>query len=176
MTSIAKALRLDDDTWRWLEWRSSWWAGTSIVLGAFMLLAYNRFGWPDFALRETVRFLLVGLYGWLWLAGASGVAGRLFYGIRQPFPTLVRLVGHAHLPVLAVGLATLLLSSFNIANVAGWVAGFAGAFWMPAMLANAVAAWGELELTRAIRIVVIPHLVWVGIVGRYVWIQLAHLL
>jgi hypothetical protein len=51
-----------------------------IVLGAYLFLAFSRFGWPDFAIRPTTRFMLTGLYGWMWLAASSWLVARMVSG------------------------------------------------------------------------------------------------
>ncbi len=177
MSRVAQALRLDEGTWRWLEYTATRTGASAIALGSFLLFAFDRFGWPDSALRATTRFVLTGLYGWLWLTFASFVLVRFMYTrSASPF-LLLRLVGHARLPLLATGIFIQVVAvSLDIPSVSRWPALFAGLLWMPAMLAGAVRVWADLDLRRALSVVVVPYVAWAAIVGRYLWGQLDHLL
>lgn len=177
VSALTRGLRLDLDTWRWLESEAKWWSSVAIAFGSYLLLAFSRFGWPDFAIRATTRFLLTGLYGWVWLAGASWVIIRLRYGVRGSAASLLRLTGHAHLPLLLVAILIQIVAvSLDIPNVAGWPALFVGVFWMPAMLVSAVAAGSDLDSRRAAPSVVLSYIAWAAVVGTYFWGQLGHLL
>ncbi len=177
MSRFAQALRLDEGTWRWLEYTATRTGATAVAIGSFLLLAYDRFGWPDSAPRATTRFVLTGFYGWLWLTLASFVLVRFMYKrSASPFQ-LLRLVGHAHLPLLATGIFIQVVAvSFDVANVSRWPALFAGLLWMPAMLGGAIRVWADLDLRRSLSVVVVPYVAWAAIVGRYLWDQLDHLL
>lgn len=177
MTVAARALRLDESTWRGLSaWATPVGAGL-VVVAAYLVLAFDRFGWPDFALRPTVRLILIGFYGWIGLAVASWlIARRLFASAGSP-SVLIRLTGHAHLPLLFVALFIQVISvTLDITNLARWPALFTGVFWMPAMLVNAVAVSSELDRPRAAITVAVPYLLWLALVGRLLWSHLQHLL
>lgn len=174
---LARSLRIDRGTWRWLDSDASLRGSAAMVAGAYVVLAFDRFGWPDFALRATTRMVLIGFYGWIWLAAASWVAVRLWAGTRPSLADHVRLTGHAHLPMLVVGLLVWVFSvMMNIGGIWQWPALFAGSFWMPAMIVNAVAAASGLSLRRAALPGLVPYAVWAAAVGRYLWLQVAHLL
>ncbi|MEE9472862.1 MAG: hypothetical protein V3V82_02645, partial [Acidimicrobiia bacterium] len=79
-------------------------AGAGLVVsGTYLLLAFDRFGIQGFVeARATARLLLTGLYGWLGLAVASWLIARLAWQQRPPFELVMRLFGHAHVPLLVV--------------------------------------------------------------------------
>jgi hypothetical protein len=175
--SALTALRLDDFRWYWLESESTRVGSAAMVLGTFLLLAFNRLGWPDFAFRATTRFLLIGLYGWLGLSLATFVVVRLVFRRSGPLPTLIKLVGHAHLPLLFAAIVMQVVSvSLDITGVARWPAVFAAVFWMPAMLAAGTRAWTGLSRAQAVASAAAPYLAWAATVGRFIWDQLDHLL
>lgn len=177
MKSVLRTLRLDDFRWYWLESESTTVGSWSLVIGTYLLLAFNRFGWPDFALRATTRFVLIGLYGWLGLSLLIFVLVRLSRRRTGSLQTLLRLVAHAHLPVLFVGVVMQVAGvALDITGVALWAAVFAGVVWMPAMLTAALRAWGQLSRSRALLSMGVPYALWVATVGRFVWNHLAHLL
>lgn len=177
MNTFLRTLRLDDFRWYWLESESTTVGSSAMVVGTFLLLAFNRFGWPDFALRATTRFLLIGLYGWLGLSLATLLLARLAYKRAGSLSTLFRLVAHAHLPLLFVGVVIQVAGvALDATGVARWPALFAGVFWMPAMLTAAICAWTDLRHHQAALSAGVPYLVWAATVGRHLWFQLEHLL
>ena len=91
MTITARALRLDRDRWRWLANGASPTGAVLMVLGAYLLWAWDRFGWPEFALRPTVRLMLIGFYGWIWLAVASWVIARFAFASSGSLSSFLRL-------------------------------------------------------------------------------------
>ncbi len=177
MKTFLRMLRLDDFRWYWLESESTGVGSTAMVVGTFLLLAFNRFGWPDFAIRATTRFVLIGVYGWLWLSVGCFIAVLNASRGPQSFPTLLRLIGHAHLPLLFASVVIQVASvSLDIRGVASWPTVFAGVFWMPAMLTAALCSWADLKPFQAALSMLLPYLVWTATVGRYLWNQLDHLL
>jgi len=168
---------MDDDRWRWLEDQATPGGAALVVLGAYLVFAFDRFGWPDFAVRPTTRLVLTGFYGWLWLAGASWLVARIAFAGRASLPSFVRLSGHAHLPLLLLAALIQLVSvMLNATNVARWPALFVGAFWLPVLLVNAVSAASNFGRGRASLAVAVPYLVWATVVGRLLLRQLGHLL
>lgn len=108
MMLAARVLRLDQGTWRWLESDASLTGAGIVVIGTYLVLAFDRFGLPDFAVRATTRTLLFGFYGWIWLAASSWAAVRLASGPPGSISSYLRLTGHAHLPILLVAAFLLL--------------------------------------------------------------------
>lgn len=177
MTHVARVLRLDHGAWRWLDSDATVRGAGFVVIGGYLGLAFVRFGWPDFAVRATTRMLLIGFYGWIWLAGASWAAGRLATGTRAPLTDHLRLTGHAHLPLLLVAVFLIVFPvTLNVGYLGLWPALFAGVFWMPAMLVNAVAMASGLSLRRAVLPAVVPYVAWAAVVGRWLWRHVGHLL
>lgn len=149
-----------------------------IVLGAYLVFAFDRFGLQGlFEPRATTRMLLVGLYGWLWLTGATWLIARLAFDHAVSPGRLVPLIGQAHLPLLLLAVfiqfSTVALGGTNIGY---WLALFAGSFWMPAMLVAATASATGLPTRKAIVAAGVPYLSWALVVGRWFWTRLEHLL
>lgn len=178
LTSTARLLRLDADTWRNLASTGSFAGAALVAIGAYALLAFDRFGVQGVTdPRATVRLLLVGFYGWLWLGGAAWLIARFALPSGAAFPVVLRLYGNAHLPIVIVGIAIQIFAI--VAQMLGpalVVAGFAFAFWMPAMLVGATRELFGLDTRRAVIVIGGPYLVWVVIVGRWLTTQLGHLL
>jgi hypothetical protein len=148
-----------------------------MVIGAYLILAFDRFGWPDFAVRATTRTLLIGFYGWIWLAVSSWAAARLASGRPGSPSSYLRLTGHAHLPILLVAALLLVFPvTLNVPSIGLWPALFAGVVWMPAMLANVVSALSGLSLGRAALVAALPYAAWAAVVGRLMVRQVGHLL
>lgn len=177
MKQLVRLLRLDDFRWYWLESESTMLGSAALVTGTFLLLAFNRLGWPDFAWRATTRFLLIGFYGWLGLSLVMFLLVR--FSLRRPgsLSTLVRLVAHAHLPLLVAAVFIQVAGvSLDVTGVARWPAAFAGLVWMPASLTAALRAWSDLKRTEAVMAAALPYGAWAAFVGRHLWTQLEHLL
>lgn len=177
MRTLARALRIDGGTWYWLESEASWAGSIAIMLGAYLILAFDRFGWPDFALGPTAQWMVVGVVGWLWLALAPWLTVAMSDRPVGSLRSVLVLVGHAHLPLLLVAVVIQVVTvNFNVTGVALLPAAFVAVFWMPAMLVGAVSAALELEARRAIALATVPYLLWVALLGRPLWDQLAHLM
>ena len=73
-----RALRLDDSTWSRMAASGSLGAAALMVGGAYLVLAFDRFGVQGFVeTRAMVRFLLTGFYGWLGLAGGAAIVAAI---------------------------------------------------------------------------------------------------
>lgn len=178
MTVVARALRLDASTWRRMAAMATPAGAALIVGGTYFVFAFDRFGMQGFVeARATVRMMLVGLYGWLWLAGAFWLIARGGFGYLGTPRRIAPFVGHAHLPLLLVAIFIQVVSiTLTVTGPARWVALFAGGFWMPAMLVSATITVTGLTVRRALVVVGVPYLAWVAVVGRSLWTQLGHLL
>lgn len=173
-----RLFRIDGESWSNVA-RAGTLAGAALVaVGAYAILAFDRFGIQGVvAPRATVRLMLVGFYGWLWLAAAGWLIGRYMRGTDPGFATVFRLYGNAHLPLVFVGVAIQVFAVVGqILGPSLGVAALALLVWMPAMLTAATSQLFELGRRRAAMVVAAPYLVWLVTVGRYVASQLGHLL
>lgn len=176
--AAARALRLDQSTWRRLAATATPAGAGLIVVGAYLVVAFDRFGLLGFfEVRATLRIILTGLYGWLWLVGAAWLIARWAFGHRGSGRSLVPLLGHSHLPLLLLAIFVQFVSvSLNTTGISIWPALLAVAFWMPAMLVAATATGLDLSHRRALVTAGVPYAVWLLVVGRSLWRQIGHLL
>ncbi len=92
LTGPARLLRVDRATWARYQAVGGLGSAVLITMGAYAILAFDRFGIQGLlAPRATVRILLMGFYGWLWLAGAAWLVGRFVLATQAPFATVFRL-------------------------------------------------------------------------------------
>jgi hypothetical protein len=177
LRAAVRALRLDPGTWRWLDSDASLTGAALVVIGTYLMLAFDRFGWPDFAIRPTTRAVLIGFYGWIWLAVASWAIVRRASVPSASLSSYLRLTGHAHFPILVVAAFLLVFAvTLNVAFIGRWPTLFAGVVWMPAMLASVVSTLSGLSLGRAALVVALPYAAWVAVVGTHMFRQVEHLL
>jgi hypothetical protein len=178
MTLVARGLRLDGETWERFTVAGSMGGAALIVIGAYAVLAFDRFGMQGLAApRASARLILIGVYGWLWLAAAGWILGRLALKARARFGLLFRLYGYAHIPLLAVGLTIQVISiGLRVLGPALVVTIAAMLLWMPAMLLAAARQACDAESRRALWVVVGPYLVWLVVLGLTVGRQVRHLL
>lgn len=178
MERLAVLLRLDQARWKELD-RATNEAAIALVIGTFVVLAWNRFGTQGvFSPRASVRMLLVGIYGWLGLAVGLSLMARLFGDRSQPrIVALLRLTGFAHGPLLAVAVVMLVMAGFlQVLGPALVLAVITFSFAMPANLIAATRTHFDVAFPRAMGIVVAPYLVWVLLVGTYLERSVGHLL
>lgn len=176
--STARMLRFEPAGWRRVATTSTLAGAGLVVGGAYLLLAFDRFGIQGFVeARATTRLLLTGLYGWLGLALGSWVIARLAWQGKAPFEPVFRLFGHAHIPLLIVATAIQILSvALQLTGVVLWPALFAVLIWMPAQMVTAAEVSLNLEKSQAAVAVLGPYVAWLVIVGRWLETQLGHLL
>lgn len=177
LTAATRLLRLDRGSWSRLEADKGLAVAGLVAMGAYGVLAYDRFG-PQafFEPRATVRFLLTGFYGWLWLAGAAWVIGRTLLNSEASFLSLFRLYGYAHLPLLVLAITIQLVSVlFHVLGPASMVAIFVVVFWLPASLIAATRTALSVAARTAFLVAVGPYVVWLLVVGRSLQTQLGHL-
>ncbi len=177
VTAAARLLRLDRGVWTRFAQYGGLGSALLIAVGAYGVLAFDRFGIQGvLEPKAPTRLILVGFYGWVWLAGASWGVTRFVFGVASDWLTVFRLFGHAHMPLLAMAMtiqfASVGLQAFGVAAV---VATFA-LVWMPALLVAAAREAFGLEVGRAMLVVVGPFIVWVVVIVRWLETQLGHLL
>ncbi len=178
MTPVARLLRLDRRTWQGLGATGTITAASLATLGAFAVFAFDRFGIQALvAPRPTLRLLLTGFYGWVWLAGTVWIAARFALASAARFDRVLRLFGYAHLPLLAVALTIQVTSVTLRWNGPGLVFGwFTVSFWMPALLVAATRQTVGIDTSLAVLIVAGPYVGWLLVIGRTLASQLGHLL
>lgn len=176
--TAARILRVDQESWKILTVTGTFAGSALVAVGAYAILAFDRFGIQGVVEpRATVRLLLVGFYGWLWLAVAAWLIGRLALGSEARFTTVFRLYGNAHLPLVFVAIAIQVFSVVGqTLGPAMVVAALALLIWMPAMLTAATRQVLDRDRPRAVLVIAGPYLVWLLTVGRYLLSQLGHLL
>ena len=169
---------MDGSTWRRMATTATPAGAGLIVVGAYLVLAFDRFGLLGlFEVRATVRIILTGLYGWLWLVGATWLIARWVSGLRVSPGTLVPLMGHAHLPLLLIAVFVQFVSvSLDAIGISIWPALFAVGFWMPAMMVAATKTALDLDWGRALLAASLPYVIWLLVVGKTLWRQIGHLL
>lgn len=175
-----RLLRLDTQTWSRQPARTVTGAAVTTI-STFTLMALNRFGGQAIATpRAPVRFILIGFYSWIALAGLVWLSARLTTGISGGTTTLRRFVtvcGAAHFPVIVLGVVLFVsVGLFQFLGPGFVAAVFVFAFWMPAMLAAGTKWVFRLPTGRALVVVAVPYLVWLVTTGRYVLSLIGHLL
>jgi len=177
LTEAQRLLRFDRTTWRSFRANGSLAAAALVTIGAFGVFAFDRFGIQGLlAPRATLRMLLVGFYGWIGLAGAVWWAGRRF-GADPGFGTVLRLIGHVHMPLVLVGITIQVLTvSFRLQGPGLVVGLFSALVWMPGMMVAATRELLGLETGTAAAVVLVPYAVWLLVVGGYLLAQVGHLL
>jgi len=176
--TLARALRLDGSTWRRISAMATPAGAALVVFGAYVVLAFDRFGLQGFfEFRATTRLVLTGLYGWMWLVAGTWLIARFAFGWLGSARLIVPLFGHAHLPLLLVAVLIQFSSvALSLTAPALWLAVFAGAFWLPAMLVVATRNVANLTLGQSMLAAGVPYGAWAAVVGRTLWRQLGHLL
>ncbi len=164
MTPITRTLRYDRITWQAYDTQTGLGWAFAVAIGAYAILAFDRFGVQGvIEPRATVRLLLTGFYGWLWLAGAAWLIGRFVFGDEARFSTVFRLYGYAHLPLVVLAV------TIQVASVALRLSG-------PALLVAATSQAFGIDRGRALAVALVPYLIWVLVVGRSLYTQIGHLL
>lgn len=160
----------------------------AVVIGAWALLAWSRFGFQaTSAPRAPVRFVLVGVYGWLGLAVLLWAAGRIIGRIAEattgvaPSPgatldSVVRVVGLAHQPILVVAVLAQFLQVLPLPRLSLAVAVFTFVLWLPGVLGAAVMSLHRLTPSRAALVVIVGYGPWLATAGRYLNERLGHLI
>ena len=184
MTQTLRMLGIDRTRWVRVG-PTSLLPAMATVLLASGLIALNRFGGALVdAPRSFMRLALVGVWGWLGLGSAiwlgAALLSRSASGSRgstsRPRETLV-VVGLAHLPILALGVVILVAAGLLQWLGPGLVATvFVLAFWFPAGVTMATAHVHGLAPFRALSVVALPYLAWLGVVARHMIGQVQHLL
>ncbi len=177
MTALLRLLQIDDLTWSTIRYQEL--PGRVLtVFFAYGILAWNRFGLLSFtAPRAPVRFLLIGFYSWV------AIAGVLWLAARRTSPGTVRPKDAAiaasivHIPLVALGFFVAIVAGFaQILGPGVILAVVVVGLWMPALLARAMHDLVGLPWARAVLPAVVIQCVWLAGTGRYLHGQVGHLL
>ncbi len=182
MSSFPIFLRIDTGTWSRAQ-AETLPRRTLTVVGAFALAAWNRFGAQGFlGPRAPIRLMLTGLYGWLaltfviWLVARSreaSVPGSATYTLQRTAAA----VTVAHFPLIILGFYIATFGAFIRTPVPGTLLAVAVfAFWIPALLIKAMQHLVDTSSTTALLLIAVPYLLWLGWIGRYLFVQVGHLL
>jgi hypothetical protein len=153
------------------------------VVAAFVLAAWNRFGSQGFlGPRSPARMVLTGLYGWL------ALTVLIWFIARQREPAVpgtepfslqraAAAVTVAHFPLIILGFYIATFGAFIRNPLPGTVlAVVVFAVWMPALLGRAMQHLTDVETVTALGLVAVPYLLWLAWIGRYLYLQVGHLL
>ncbi len=178
MTAIAKLMRLDLAAWDRMDRIGTTASGIATAVGSFAFFAFDRFGFQAFiAPRAATRMLLVGLYGWLGLSLAAWLIARFGNLSDAELGEVARMYGYAHLPLLILSFAIQLFAvTLQLLGPSLVVALFVAAVWLPLSLLSATRYVFGAAARSALLIVGVPYLVWLALVGGYLWRQIGHLL
>ena len=167
------------------------------VTGAWFVLAWNRFGFQGLAQpRVMVRFVLVGVYGWLGLVAITWLGHRLLTnrgvdkrGSRfagNEAQRLLQVIGLSHIALLVLAVAIQIGQAIPIPVVVPALTAFTLLIWFPGMLIAAVTQTtgrtdGQLlsdgrPAMLSLMVTVAAYLLWLLVVGRYLFAQLGHLI
>jgi hypothetical protein len=179
MSAALRWLGLDAARWERVGPHSLW-SATALVVVSSSLLALSRFGGlVTVAPRPFVRLVLVGVWGWIWLAASVWLVATIVARSmpRMPLRTAFATIGLAHVPLLAVAVVVLVAAVMLQLLGPGLVtAVFVVAFWFPAALVTGVAhGWGA-SIARSAAIVAGPYAVWLFVVADHLSRQVGHLL
>lgn len=175
---LTDALRLN--AWRWDHALLRTTPGPFMIpVAAWVLIGWTRLG--GFVLTEPqafVRFLLIGIYGWLGLGLAMWLVALVVVSEQRPsIWSFFRIAGNGHLPVLtAAFIVAFIAGLLGVAGIGLWISGVMVGLWMPTMLTAGVMHATGLSLARAAVVAIVPQLVWLATVGRRAADQLSHLL
>ncbi len=179
-------LRIDKGTWS----RATAQAlprRTLTVLGAFTLAAWNRFGSQAFlGPRAPVRMILTGIYGWLALSLvvwfiATRIDPELLHDRSHSIRRALVAVTVAHFPLIIIGFYIATFGAFIRSPWPGTIiAILTFSFWIPTLLTRALQHLVSLDVRldrgRAMLAIAVPYIVWLLIIGRYLFQQVGHLL
>ena len=178
VTDAGRILGLNAETWWRRRSGKGLVASFAVAVGAYAVLAFDRFG-PQafFEPRATVRFLLAGLYSCLWLAIGAWVVGRFLLRSDASFETVFRLLGYAHLPLLAAAVVIQVSSVlFRFTAPSLIVVLVVVVLWLPATLVAATRTAFSIATPVALLVVAGPYMLWLLVVGSSLLSQLGHLL
>jgi hypothetical protein len=153
------------------------------VVAAFVLAAWNRFGSQGFlGPRSPSRMILTGVYGWLaltvvlWLIARRRepeVPGTELFSLQRAAAS----VTVAHFPLIILGFYIATFGAFIRNPLPGTVlAVVVFAVWIPALLGRALQHLTDVDTVNALGLIAVPYVLWLAWIGRYLYLQVGHLL
>lgn len=153
------------------------------VVGAFVLAAWNRFGVQGIlGPRAPIRFLLVGLWGWIALSLVVWLIARRFdedlradplYGIQRTAVSMTV----THFPIVIAGFYMATFGAFIRTPIPGLIIAIACfAVWIPWLYIRAMKHLADVDNKTAAMAMVGPYVIWLVTIGRYLWQQVGHLI
>jgi hypothetical protein len=83
----------------------------------------------------------------------------------------------AHFPLIILGFYIATFGAFIRNPLPGTVlAVVVFAVWMPVLLGRAMQHLTDVETVTALRLIAVPYLLWLAWIGRYLYLQVGHLL
>lgn len=156
------------------------------VVGGWLVAAWGRFGIQGLsAPRVLVRFVLVGVYGWLlltavvwavgWLAGRRAARSGVAPPTAPSAARILQLTGLCHQPLLVVAIAVQFGQLVPLPALFRILAVVAFGLWLPAMLVTALGSAFRPSTRGAIVAAGAGYLVWLATAGRYLLDRVGHL-
>lgn len=178
MNGVIQLFRLDVASWDRVSHMGTMVSAAATSVGAYTFLAFDRFGFQAFvAPRASMRMLLVGFYGWLGLTGLAWLIARRRNLDLPAFGEAFGIYGHAHLPLLLLAFVIQMVAVVvQSLGPSLYFAVFVFGFWMPAALLAATRYLFTTTLRSAALVVIPPYIVWMVVVGGYLFGQVGHLL
>lgn len=174
---------LHPERWRSIRPRMFFF-GAATVLGASLVLTFSRFGGLLVnSPQEFAQMALILIWGWLFLGAAIWAIGRLVVsrvGSNADQPSLIGTltsVGFAHRPILILGAVIFVSAGLLQTNGPGLVVAIiAFGIWLPALLVLSVQYSRYIERKAAFFVVIVPYLLWLFLIARFVLDRVSHLL
>jgi len=175
-------LRADEGTWSRVQ-AETLPSRALTVLSAFGLAAWNRFGAQGvLSPRAPIRMILTGIYGWLalslvlWLIARRREqfnSGTVLFSLQRTAAS----VAVAHFPLIILGFYIATFGNFIRTPVPGLVlAAIVFALWIPALLGRAMRHLADVDTFTAMGLIAVPYVLWLAWIGRYLHLQVGHLL
>jgi hypothetical protein len=153
------------------------------VLAAFTLAAWNRLGSQAvLGPRAPVRMILTGIWGWIALTLLIWLIAQ-HRQPSEPGTTLISLqqaaasVTVAHFPLIILGFYIATFGNFIRTPIPGTVLAVAVfAAWMPTLLGRALQHITDVDTKAALPLIAVPYILWLAWIGRYLYLQVGHVL
>ena len=175
-------LRIDNGTWSRVHAVTLPRRGLTVV-AAFTLAAWNRLGSQAvLGPRSPARMILTGIWGWvaltllIWLIAQRrqpSEPGTAFLSLQKAAAS----VSVAHFPLIILGFYIATFGNFIRTPIPGTIiAVVVFALWIPTLLVRALQHLTDVDTTTALRLIAVPYILWLAWIGRYLYLQVGHVL